>query len=186
MNKIYLICDIAKDIEYYTCSQLVQYIGDAEGNAGPKSIHDIGKKFLTTRRNQYREGTLKLYRDSIFYFEMFFSSDFLLQLLTSDSRHRFELFLKENRGMSQSTISVKMRNIHTVINYAIRQKYVEFDVSPYADCTDPKPVGRECAITLEQLRAIRYVKLSKERSKNGERCEGHLHAFILSLRPEYA
>lgn len=165
MNKIYSICDTAKDIEYYTCSQLVQFIEDAEGNAGPKSIHDIGEKFLTTRRNQYREGTLKLYRDSIYYFEMFFGSDFLLQLLTSDSLHRFELFLKNNRGMSQSTISIKMRNIHTVINYAIRQKYVEFDVSPYADYTDPEPIRRECAITLEQLRAIRDVDLSKERSK---------------------
>ena len=164
MNKIYSICDAAKDIEYYTCSQLVQYIEDAEGNAGPKSIHDIGEKFLTTRRNQYREGTLRLYRDALYYFEMFFGSDFLLQLLTSDSLHRFELFLKENRGMSRSTISIKMRNLHTIINYAIRQKFVEYDVSPYADYTDPEPTRRDCAVTLEQLRMIRDVDLSQERS----------------------
>lgn len=164
MNKIYSICDTAKDIEYYTCSQLVQYIEEAEGNSGPKSIHDIGEKFLTTRRNQYKEGTLKLYRDALCYFEMFFGSDFLVQLITSDSLHRFELFLKENRGLSKSTISIKMRHIHTLINYAIRQKFVEFDVSPYADYKDPEPTRRDCTVTLEQLRTIRDIDLSAERA----------------------
>lgn len=164
MNKIYSICDKAKDMEYYTCSQLVQYIEDAEGNAGPKSIHDIGEKFLTTRKNKYREGTLRLYRDALYYFELCFGSDFLLQLLTSDTLHRFELFLKNNRGMSQTTISIKMRNLHTIINYAIRQKFVEFDVDPYADYTDPEPTRRDCAITLEELRRIRDVDLSNERA----------------------
>ena len=75
MSKIYAICDRAKDIEYYTCSQLVQYIEDAESNAGPKSIHDIGERFLTTRRTAYKEGTLRLYRDAIAYFEMFFGKN---------------------------------------------------------------------------------------------------------------
>ncbi|MGM9693098.1 MAG: phage integrase SAM-like domain-containing protein, partial [Alloprevotella sp.] len=155
---------MAKDIEYYTCSQLVQYIEEEEGNSGPKSIHDIGEKFLTTRRNQYKDGTLKLYRDALCYFEMFFGSDYLMQLITSDSLHRFELFLKENRGLSKSTISIKMRHIHTLINYAIRQKFVEFDVSPYADYQDPEPTRRDCTITLEQLRMIRDVDLSEERA----------------------
>ena len=164
MSKIYAICDRAKDIEYYTCSQLVQYIEDAESNAGPKSIHDIGERFLTTRRTAYKEGTLRLYRYAIAYFEMFFGSDYLLQLLTSDGLHRFEQYLKNNRGLSQTTISIKMRNIHTVINYARRQKFVEFDIDPYSDYEDPVPTKRDCAITLEELRAIRDVDLSKERA----------------------
>lgn len=163
MTKIYSICDKAEDMEYYTCSQLVQYIEDAEGNAGPKSIHEIGERFLIMKKNAYKEGTFRLYRDAITYFEMFFGSDYLLQLLTSADLHRFELFLKENRGLSQTTISIKMRNIHTVINYAIRQKFVEFDVSPYADYEDPQPTRRNCVITLEQLRKVRDIDLSKER-----------------------
>ena len=163
MTKIYAICDKAEDMEYYTCSQLVQYIEDAEGNAGPKSIHDICEKFLIMKKNAYKEGTFRLYRDAITYFELFFGSDYLLQLLTSADLHRFELFLKENRGLSQTTISIKMRNIHTVINYAIRQKFVEFDVSPYADYEDPQPTRRNCVITLEQLRKVRDIDLSKER-----------------------
>ena len=163
MTRIYAICDKAEDMEYYTCSQLVQYIEDAEGNAGPKSIHEIGERFLIMKKNAYKEGTFRLYRDAITYFEMFFGSDYLLQLLTSADLHRFELFLKENRGLSQTTISIKMRNIHTVINYAIRQKFVEFDVSPYADYEDPQPTRRNCVITLEQLRKVRDIDLSKER-----------------------
>lgn len=163
MSKIYSICDKAEDIEYYTCAQLVKFIEDAESDATPKSIHDIGEKFLTMKRNSYRDGTFKLYRDALGYFEMFFGSDYLLQLLTSDDLHRFELFLKENRGLSQTTISIKMRNIHTVINYAIRQKFVTYDVSPYADYEDPQPTRRVCAITLEQLRKVRDIDLSHER-----------------------
>lgn len=163
MSKIYAICDRAKDIEYYTCSQLVQYIEDAESNAGPKSIHDIGERFLTTRKTSYREGTIRLYKDAIAYFEMYFGSDYLLQLLTSDGLHRFEQYLKNNRGLSQTTISIKMRNIHTVINYAKRQKFVEFEVDPYSDYEDPAPTRRDCAITLEQLRAVRDVDLTQER-----------------------
>lgn len=106
MTRIYAICDKAEDMEYYTCSQLVQYIEDAEGNAGPKSIHDICEKFLIMKKNAYKEGTFRLYRDAITYFEMFFGSDYLLQLLTSADLHRFELFLKENRGLSQTTILI--------------------------------------------------------------------------------
>lgn len=163
MTKIYSICDQAEDIEYYTCSQLVQFIEDAEDNAGPKNIHEIGEKFLITRRNAYKEGTLRLYRDALTYFEMFFGSDFLLQRLTSDDLHRYELFLKENRGLSQTTISIKMRNLHTVVNYAIRQKFVVYEVSPYADYEDPQPTRRNCTITLEQLRMIRDIDLSGKR-----------------------
>lgn len=163
MSKIYSICDAAEDIEYFTCSQLVQYIEGTEEKNVPKTIHDIGERFLTTRKNMYKEGTFKLYRDAITYFEMFFGSDYLLQLLTSDDLHRFELFLKEKRGLSQTTISIKMRNIHTVINYAVRQKFVKFDVSPYSDYEEPQPTRRNCAITLEKLRKIRDVDLSRER-----------------------
>lgn len=164
MSKIYAICDRATDIEYYTCSQLVQYIEDAESNAGPKSIHDIAEKFLTTRMTTYKEGTIRLYKDAIAYFEMYFGSDYLLQLLTSDGLHRYEQYLKNNRGLSQTTISIKMRNIHTVINYAKRQKFVEYEVDPYSDYEDPAPTRRDCAITLEQLRTVRDVDLTNERA----------------------
>ena len=163
MSKIYSICDMAEDIEYFTCSQLVQFIEGIEEKNVPKTIHDIGERFLITRKNMYKEGTFKLYRDAIAHFEMFFGSDYLLQLLTSDDLHRFELFLKERRGLAKTTISIKMRNMHTVINYAVRQKFIKFEVSPYSDYEDPQPTRRNCAITLEQLRKIRDVDLSGER-----------------------
>lgn len=164
MSKIYAICDRATDIEYYSCSQLVQYIEDAESCTGPKSIHDIAEKFLTLRMTAYKDSTIKLYKDAIAYFEMFFGSDYLLQLLTSDDLHRYELYLKNNKGLSQTTISIKMRNIHTVINYAKRQKFVEYDVDPYSDYNDPAPTKRDCAITLEQFRTVRDVDLTNERA----------------------
>lgn len=163
MSKIYSICDHADDIDYYTCSQLVQYIEDAESNDNPKTIHEIGERFLTTRKTAYKEGTFKLYRDALTYFEMFLGSDYLLQRLTSDELHRFEQFLRNNRGLSQTTISIKMRNLHTIINYARRQKFVEYDVDPYVDYEDPQPARRDCAITLEELRRVRDIDLSKER-----------------------
>lgn len=163
MSKIYSICDHADDIDYYTCSQLVQYIEDVESNDNPKTIHEIGERFLTTRKTAYKEGTFKLYRDALTYFEMFLGSDYLLQRLTSDELHRFEQFLRNNRGLSQTTISIKMRNLHTIINYARRQKFVEYDVDPYVDYEDPQPARRDCVITLEELRRVRDIDLSKER-----------------------
>lgn len=163
MSKIYSICDHADDIDYYTCSQLVQYIEDAESNDNPKTIHEIGERFLTTRKTAYKEGTFKLYRDALTYFEMFLGSDYLLQRLTSDELHRFEQFLRNNRGLSQTTISIKMRNLHTIINYARRQKFVEYEVDPYVDYEDPLPGRRDSTITLEELRRVRDIDLSKER-----------------------
>lgn len=178
MMRIYSICDKTKDIEYYTCSQLVQYIEDAESNAGPKSIHEIGEKFQITRKNSYKASTLRLYVDALAYFEKYFGADYLLQRLTSTDLHKFELYLKENRGLSQTTISIKMRNLHTVINFAIRQKFVEFDISPYADYADPKPTRRNCAITLEELRRIRDIDLSGER---GTQISNARDIFMLSF-----
>lgn len=163
MNRIYTICDKATDIDYLTCSQLVQYIENKESNSGPKTIHEIGERFLNMKQSTHAEGTLKLYRDAIAYFEQFFGSDYLLQLLSADDLFSFRNWLKEKRGLSQTTISIKERNLHTVINYAIKMKYAQFEVSPYSVFSDTPPTVRDCRITIEQLRMIRDLKLDGRR-----------------------
>lgn len=163
MNRIYTICDKATDIDYLTCSQLVQYIENKESNSGPKTIHEIGERFLNMKQSTHAEGTLKLYRDAITYFEQFFGSDYLLQLLSADDLFSFRNWLKEKKGLSQTTISIKERNLHTVINYAIKMKYVQFEVSPYSVFSDTPPTVRDCRITIEQLRMIRDLKLDGRR-----------------------
>lgn len=163
MNRIYTICDKATDIDYLTCSQLVQYIENKESNSGPKTIHEIGERFLNMKQSTHAEGTLKLYRDAIAYFEQFFGSDYLLQLLSADDLFSFRNWLKEKRGLSQTTISIKERNLHTVINYAIKMKYALFEVSPYSVFSDTPPTVRDCRITIEQLRMIRDLKLDGRR-----------------------
>lgn len=163
MNRIYSICDKATDLDYLTCSQLVQYIEDKESNAGPKSIHDIGQRFLEMKKATHSKGTVKLYIDALNSFERFFGSDYLLQLLTADDLFRFRNWLKETRGLSQTTVSIKERHIHAIINYAIKMKHVQFEVSPYDIFSDTLPTVRECRLTIEQLRAIRDLELNGRR-----------------------
>lgn len=178
MSKIYTICDQAKDIEYLSCSQLMQFIENAEQDAKPKSIHEIGERLLATKKSSSKNKTLILYRDALNVFESYFGSDYLLQMLTSDGLYRLERYMKEVRGYSQTTISIKMRLLTAFINYAIRQKYVEFNVNPYVDYTIPKSLRRQCTITLEQLRTLRDIDLSGQHYKQMENARD---IFMLSF-----
>lgn len=155
MNNIYGICDKMKDMEYMTCSQLVQYIENKESNAGPKSVRDIIVRFREMKKATCSPQTLYLYDDALMSFQQFFGSDFLLQLLTADDLFKFRNWLRDTRGLAQSTISIKERHIHTFVNYAVSMKYVVFDVDPYSVFSDTLPTVRHCAITMEQLRLVR-------------------------------
>lgn len=165
MNNIYIICDRCKDIDYYTCSQLVAYIEKAEESSRVRTLHDIAEHFMLTK-TQSREGTRKMYREAFSLLEQFFGSDFMLQTLTSEDLHRFELWLRTKRNYSQTSVAINIGKLRNLLNYATRQKYISFDVDPFADYHEPPPLRRECALTLDELRRIRDLDTSHEKNKS--------------------
>ena len=160
MSKIYSICDSAKDIDYYTCSQLVQYIDTMEKNAAPKTFHNIWEKFYDVRHDDMKKNTVLVYQASVRSFEEFFGKDFLLQTLTSNDMKKFEKDLK-GKGFSQTSIAIKIRHIRAIINYAMRQKLVDYDVEPFSDYKGPVALRRDCALTIDEIRKIRDADLSE-------------------------
>ena len=165
MNTIYSICDRCKDIDYYSCSQLVTYIEKAEEGSRVRTLHDVTDHFLLTK-TQSREATRKMYRDAFALTEQFLGSDFLLQTLTSEDLHRFEQWLRNIRQYSQTSIAITIGKLRNLLNYATRQKYIAFDVDPFADYHEPLPLRRECALTLDELRRIRDLDTSQEKNKS--------------------
>lgn len=162
MNNIYNICDREPNIEYFSCAQLMSFIDAKESRIAPKTFHEIAEKFLASKRMSVAEATVKLYEDCIRKFETFFGEDYLLQLLTSDDLHKYRKWLTDKCKLKQTTISIREKDLHTIINYAVRLKYVTYEISPYISFSDCKPTVRQCTLTIEELRAIRDLDFSKK------------------------
>lgn len=165
MNNIYRICDSCTDIEYYTCSQLVAYISKTEEGKRTNTLKEITDHLLLTKA-QSREGTQRMYREALSVIMQFFGPDFLLRTLTSEDLHRCERWMVKTRGYSQTTVFIYMGKLRSLVNYAIRQKFVHYDVDPFTDYHEPMPRRRECSLTLDELRRIRDYDPTRERNKS--------------------
>ena len=63
--------------------------------------------------------------------------------------------------LSPTSINIYITLLKVVINYAVKMRYVTFDVDPFVTAKVPSAKKRETFITVEQLRKIRDAKLEK-------------------------
>ncbi len=160
MNRIYLICDELEDMEYYTCSQLVDVIKHKLEKGHIRSFGDIAKEWLSLKSRRVAEDTLRLYRSGVQCFIDFAGADFILSMLDSNKIYDFHDYLKNKKGYSDTTINMRMGNLRNIVYFAQNHGYARYQLPPFYDYKEPMSVVRDVALSIEQIREIRDLEIA--------------------------
>lgn len=72
---------------------------------------------------------------------------------------------QQNQGMSQSTISGRLKSIRCIINEAIARKLISVDDDPFLHFRIPKIKNREESLTFDEVRKLERLKLKKREAR---------------------
>lgn len=159
MSKIYEAYDSIDDAEYLTCSQLVSEIEGRMLSEKPHLLLDVANEYIKKLEVKgIAKSTRVLYDWGYYEVEHFFGKNFFIKNLTSSKVNDFMASLKKK--LSDTTVRMRMKYLKFVVAYAIRHKYVSYDVNPFTDVTIPSSAIRDCAISIEDIRKIRDLPLS--------------------------
>lgn len=159
MTEIYKVYDQLEDADYYSCSQLLAIIEDKLKGGEPKTLFAIVEEFGNNKKHGVSAGTMRIFGFAVKKFHEFFKPDFFLKHLDSKTLYSFRDFMTDS-GQNNSTQSIYFQVLREVVNYAIKHKYVEYERSPFADFEEPKPLSRNVAVSIEELRTIRDKKFT--------------------------
>ena len=154
VTDIYKVYDDLEDADYYTCSQLLAIIEERIKGGEPKTFRDVVEEFVQNKKHGVSAGTMRIVSFAVKVFNEFFKADFFLKRLDSQTLYAFRDFMTK-RGLNNSTQSIYFQILREVVNYAIKHKYVKYEVSPFMDFEEPKPLSRNVAVSIEELRTIR-------------------------------
>lgn len=173
ISKIYEAFDAIEDVEYLTCSQLVSEIEGRMLSDKPHLLVDVAKEYIKKLEAKgIAKSSKDLYDWGYYEVEHFFGNEFFIKNLTSIKINDFMAYLKKK--LSNTTVRMRLKYLKSVVSYAIRHKYVSYDVHPFIDVPIPSSAIRDCAITIEELRKIRDLQLSVEE-----------HGRIVTLARDY-
>lgn len=67
--------------------------------------------------------------------------------------------MAQKTKLSSTTINIYITLLKVIINYAIKMRYVTYDIDPFITAKIPSVQKRETQITVEELKTIRDAKL---------------------------
>ena len=159
MTEIYKVYDELEDADYYTCSQLLAIIENKIKGGEPKTLFSMIEEFTDNKKHGVSAGTMRIVSFAVKMFHKFFAPDFFIKRLDAQTLYAFRDFMTKD-GQNNSTQSIYFQVLREVVNYAIKHKYVEYEMHPFADFEEPKPLSRNIAVSIEELRAIRDAKFT--------------------------
>lgn len=162
MTEIYTAFDTITDAEYLSCSQLIEQIELAIKSSAPKTLCEVCEELLKLRRGSISEGSYTLYDYGFKLLMEHYSTSFLIKNLSSQSIAEYKDYI--SKRYSSTTVKMRLAFLRMVVRYAIKHKYVSYDVPPFEEIDMPKPNVRNCHLTIEQLRKIRDFDFSKEKT----------------------
>ena len=139
------------NIKQYTCAQL----------------KDIMTSYTTTKQitltqvadercSQCKPATATVIRGAIKRWQMY-TCDMQVAHITPATIQKFSAFL-QNTQYSNDTVSITLRTIKSLINYAIKNQYVSYQVHPFINISLPQSRVRELPLTLDDIETIRKYK----------------------------
>lgn len=141
-----------------SCSQLVKLIKNPVSGEKHRTFADISEEYLSQIDKDDRGKTYKLYRLAANRYMDFAGKDTLMEHITPIRINNYIMSLQKNK-LSQTSIKIYITLLKVIINYAVKMRYVTFDVDPFVTAKVPSAKKRDTYITVEQLRRIRDAKL---------------------------
>lgn len=158
-NKIYTIYDSLEDKDAYSCSQLIKVINHKMSRGSIRTVEEINAEMMRIKEHTWSDGTIRLHNDGVKRFKEYAGKDFILSMLDSAMVYGFRKFLLD-KGMSETTIGIRIGVIRRLVYFAITHGYAKYDIPPFFDYREPKPVARDIAINIDQLREIRDMEIT--------------------------
>lgn len=132
----------------------------------------------------YKEETRKVYTDAWNKWVAFAGENVVLQDLNAQKINAYIYWMKttpqgkkKKRILSDTTIKMYSTNLKVIVNYAEKMGYVRFFPHPWVTAKVPAANVRDTAITIEQMRKVRDLDIS--RAKYGIRTSRDL--FLLTF-----
>ena len=140
--------------ETLTCSQLVRLLKAPTMGEKRRTFSDIADEYLSTIDKDDREKTYKLYRLAANRYTDFAGKDTLMEHVTPLRINGYIMNLHKS-GLSPTSINIYVTLLKVIINYAVKMRYVSFEVDPFVTAKIPSAKKRDTYITVEQLKRIR-------------------------------
>ena len=155
--------DSIKCIQMYDCKQLREILVNSTPIGQTASTFQaVADSYITELIEDGRENYAKLLERNCRYFTEFTKGEFLLSEITPEIISNYDRFLRNKKGVGETTISMMMSRTRTIINRGIKKQLVRYDVSPFAYYSIKSSPVREVDITVENLTKIKN-SLPKEK-----------------------
>lgn len=100
-----------------------------------KSFEDGFEEFLRhCSVRDYAESTIQNYKMAVAQFNRFYRADKPLNEITSDTIEDFIYYLRQNTGMSNVSLTIRLKNVKALFNYFYRKGYMNQIEFPHLRC----------------------------------------------------
>lgn len=156
--------DNIKCIQMYDCKQLREIlVNTVTVGQMPATFQAIANAYITELIEDGRENYAKLLERNSRYFTEFTKGDFLLSEITPEIITNYDKFLRNKKGIGETTVSMMMSRTRTIINRGIKKQLVKYDISPFAYYSIKASPVREVDITAENLIRIKNCTSKEKR-----------------------
>ena len=154
LNRYEERCENIPYIDTLTCSQLVSILKSPVSGEKHRSVSDVMEEFLQQIDEEDRTKSHKLYKLAIGKFVDFVGESSLMEQITPVRINSYIMYLNKSK-LSSTSVNIYITLLKVFVNYAVKNRYVEYDVNPFVTAKVPRAKRRETFITTEQLRKIR-------------------------------
>lgn len=154
LNRYEERCENIPYIDTLTCSQLISMLRSPVQGEKHRTVSEVRDEFLQQIDEEERLKSYKLYKLAVGKFVDFAGPLSLMEQITPVRINSYIQFLGKQK-LSQTTVNIYVTLLKVFINYAVKNRYVTYEVSPFITAKVPRAKRRETHITVEQLKMIR-------------------------------
>ena len=142
------------NVSAYSCRQIKEIITQAKPASERSTFSSVVCEYVEGFRNEGRQSYATLVERSARYFMEFARGDIILADITPQTVQAFMGWLKK-KGKGDAYISTIVAHIRAVVNRAVSDQYVRYDVSPFVSCRLVQAPVREIDLSVDEMNKIR-------------------------------
>lgn len=142
------------DPDAYSCQQLRDILKNMRPKTSATTFSQVSKEYQAELIKDGQQSYASMLDGALTKFTTFFNGDIFLSEITTTTISEFERWLKRS-GASQAYSGMILSMTRTIINRAIRQQLVSYQIHPFLYWKRPADREREIDISVEETRLIR-------------------------------
>lgn len=142
------------DLDIYTCQQLRDTLKNMRPKTTSATFAQVSREYQAELIRDGQQSYASLLSGALNKFTAFFNGDIFLSDINTTTISEFERWLKRS-GASQAYSGMILSMTRTIINRAIRQQLVTYQIHPFMYWKRPTDEEREIDISPSELRTIR-------------------------------